>query len=265
MKVFIISVLLILTAGLSYWNFFPRGKFGPAALQVFSKPPGAQVSINDNSVGVTPYKNQGIKSGDIKLVVGTGSASFAKIIKLNPKVVTVVNRELSDNLFLQAGEILSLEAGAGLAISSTPDGAQVEIDDKKAGTAPAHIKDIQPGAHKVVISKDNFVSRAIQVEVHSGYQLTLEATLATTAESLAKILGSPLATPAATLAPKVKILSTPTGFLRVRDNPTFGAGEIGRVNPGEDLILLEEKPDWFKIRLVNNREGWISAQYAKKL
>lgn len=260
MKFLVILVLLVVTAGLSLWNFFPMGNAGPAALQVFSKPPGLPVSINDENVGVTPYKNQNLKAGEVKVTIGTGSATFAKIVKLNSRVSTVVNRELSDNLFLQAGEVLSLEAGAGLVVLSTPEGAKVLVDDKPVGETPLNLPDLEPGTHKVVVTATDFISRSVQVQVHKGYRLILDITLSASEESLRQT-----SSPAPSLLPKVKILSTPTGFLRVRSEPSSGAAEIAQVKPAEELQLLEEKPGWFKIRLGDSREGWISAQYAQKL
>ena len=265
MKFFGILILVVLTLALSFWNFFPREKEGPSGLQVFSRPAGTKVFLDGEAVGVTPYQNQNLKPAEVKLTIGTESASFTKLIKLAPKVFTIVNRELADNQFLQAGETLSLEPGVGLLVLSTPDGAEVEVDGQKIGKTPAKIEKIKPAEHKVVISKENYISRSVQIQVHSGYQLIADITLASTQENLAKTLGPTYATAAAKLLPKVKILPTPTGFLRVRDNPSFSGAEIFQVKPEDEFSLLEEKSGWFKIRLNDGREGWISSQYAEKL
>ena len=62
----------------------------------------------------------------------------------------------------------------------------------------------------------------------------------------------------------ITIQETPTGFLRVRKEPTVSSEEIGRVNPGETFTLIEEKTGWYKIELKDKQEGWVSSQYAKK-
>lgn len=264
MRFLIISILVIVAIGLTFWNFFPRVKTGPAALQVFSKPEGVQVFIDDKTVGVTPYKNQGLSAGEIRLSIGTEAARFAKTVRLTPGVFTIVNRELSDNPFLQAGEVLSLEAGFGLVVLSTPEGAEVTIDEQKMGATPVKFTEISPGAHKVVISAENYTSRSVQIQIHDNYRLILDVSLASTQESLAKTLGPTQGNLTPATLPKVKILDTPTGFLRVRDNPTLGGAEIAKVSPGEEYTLLEEKPGWFKIRLTDGRQGWVSAQYSQK-
>jgi uncharacterized protein YgiM (DUF1202 family) len=71
----------------------------------------------------------------------------------------------------------------------------------------------------------------------------------------------------------VEILSTPTGFLRVREEPSSLGKEIGQVEPGKNYVLVEtdEKTGWFKIEYLpaqageDGKVGWISNQYAKKL
>lgn len=64
---------------------------------------------------------------------------------------------------------------------------------------------------------------------------------------------------------KVKILTTPTGFLRVRTGPGTGFAEVARVNPGESYELLEEKTGWVKIKVSDTVSGWVSSQYATKI
>ncbi|MEK7660191.1 MAG: pilus assembly protein PilM [Patescibacteria group bacterium] len=62
----------------------------------------------------------------------------------------------------------------------------------------------------------------------------------------------------------VKILQTPTGWLNVRSGPGTTYAQVTRVNPGESYPLLEEKGDWYHIR-IGQQEGWIARQYAERL
>lgn len=64
---------------------------------------------------------------------------------------------------------------------------------------------------------------------------------------------------------KVKILSTPTGYLRVRSGPGTSYAEVTRVNPGESYELLEEKTGWVKIKVSETVSGWVSSQYTTKI
>jgi hypothetical protein len=64
---------------------------------------------------------------------------------------------------------------------------------------------------------------------------------------------------------EVRILDTPNGFLNVRSGPGTNHSVIQKVNPGESYELVDEEADWYKILLKSAKEGWIFAQYAKKL
>jgi len=59
-------------------------------------------------------------------------------------------------------------------------------------------------------------------------------------------------------------LDTPQGFLRVREEPSLSAGEIGQVNSGEEYEIIQEAKEWFQISF-NGKIGWVSAVYAQKV
>jgi len=59
---------------------------------------------------------------------------------------------------------------------------------------------------------------------------------------------------------EIIINTTPTGWLRVRETPE--GKEIGKVNPGEKYLLVEDAPGWFKIILSDGSFGWISKSYS---
>jgi hypothetical protein len=65
--------------------------------------------------------------------------------------------------------------------------------------------------------------------------------------------------------PYIIIKDTPTGFLRVRSEPSTTASEIGRVNPGEKYAIADTQNGWYKIVYNGTDEGWISGQYAEKV
>ncbi|MBI5306181.1 pilus assembly protein PilM [Candidatus Wolfebacteria bacterium] len=66
-----------------------------------------------------------------------------------------------------------------------------------------------------------------------------------------------------TITQKVKIQDTPTGWLNVRKGPGSNFDLILKIYPGEFYVLLEEKGDWYKIK-IDEKEGWINSQYASK-
>jgi uncharacterized protein YgiM (DUF1202 family) len=66
------------------------------------------------------------------------------------------------------------------------------------------------------------------------------------------------------VAQKITIKETETGWLKVREASSSSGKEITRVKPGEKYVLLNETTDWYQIDLGNNKNGWISATYASK-
>ena len=60
---------------------------------------------------------------------------------------------------------------------------------------------------------------------------------------------------------KVKVLATPTGWLRVRDSASLDGKEITRVNVGDTYTVLEEQTGWTKIKVSETVEGWVSSDY----
>ena len=61
----------------------------------------------------------------------------------------------------------------------------------------------------------------------------------------------------------VEIENTPTGWLRVRRTPR---GEIiGKVNVGEEYLLVEDGDGWYRIVLDNGDLGWVSKEYSSKI
>jgi uncharacterized protein YgiM (DUF1202 family) len=72
----------------------------------------------------------------------------------------------------------------------------------------------------------------------------------------------------------IQILTTPTGFLRVRSGPGATGSEIAQVKPGAQYPFLDEDvaTGWLEIQyevptagLPNGIEGWVSGQYVKKI
>lgn len=257
----ILVTFAISVAAFAAWTFFGPKFPKPQALQVFSNP-SSQVYLDNNPVGETPYSNNNVSKNDITLRLVASSAAWVGAVKLTPGTVSVVNRDLSDNPLFGAGEIITLEWGKGIFVVSIPDGAEVEVDGKKIGTAPILKEDIPPGDHRVVVSKEDHISRAVKLKTHPDFKLVLSVQLPLTQEKFAQLAGS---TASAKLVTKqAKILDTPTGFLRVRDQPSLAGAEIGKVNTGDSFAFLEEQPGWVKIRVPNPPvDGWVSSQYVK--
>jgi len=230
-----------------------------AGIRVESNPAG-EVFIDSQAGGKTPYQKEDLKKGDhLVEIKGDSALSWQGYVKLNPGTLTVVNRELSKSSTEASGEIITLEKGEGVSIISSPSGAEVSIDGIIKGKTPTLV-DITPGEHQFVLTKGNFLTRSIRSVVTAGFRLNLAVDLAVSEIDLTQIPTDPISSNSS-----VKVLDTPTGFLRVRSKANQSSVEISRVAPGDVLTLLDEVPNWKKVKLSDGKEGYVSAQYVEKL
>lgn len=229
-----------------------------AGIRVLSVPQGAQVFINDVDAGKTPYEDQELTTEEYSVKIQVDNNTWQGKIKLLPGTLTVINRELTNDSSSSAGEVLTLEKGSGVTIVSNPTDAIIEIDGKEYGRTPKSI-DISIGEHTFAIKKGNYLNRSIRATVPENYNLVLNVDLALSEADLTNI-----STPPITETPKVIIKNTPTGFLRIREKPSITSKEIGKVLPGDELVLVEEMEGWDKIRMSSGIEGYVSSTYVGK-
>jgi len=224
------------------------------------------VFLDGKHLGKTPFYSEQLKAGSHTLKITASEASFLTQITLRESTLTVVNRQLSDNFMAQSGEILSLEPQkTSLLVISEPGDADLTIDGQLVGKTPVLKDDIKEGEHKLQISREGYASREFAIKIVPNFQLSANITLASTTAKEVPI------TPAPTPVPKVQITATPQGFLRVRRDASLNSPEIGRVKPGDQFEIMQESPGWVKISFPaspaggESKQGWISAQYTKKL
>ena len=271
-KVLKICLIILSVLVVSFAVFFISTKVKPKMAGILIETiPTSTVLINSVQVGKTPYTGT-FDSGeiDLKLVPDTSDKPlivFETRLLLSPGIQTVVKREFGETLDLSSGEIISFEktgdGGPSLAVVADPDSAQVFIDGKSYGFTPTKTSQITASAHQVVVGLDGYLERTVNVKAISGYKLTLIVNLVKDVNKL-----EPTPVPSATPMPqiKVEILSTPNGFLRVREEPDINSKELVKVKTGERFLLIDDlQKDWFKIEYVASQSGWISSQYAKKL
>lgn len=244
------------------------------ALQVTSDPK-SNVYINGKKVGQTPFRTSELKdmyeAGDytIKLIPVSGNFSpFEQKIVISPKVLTVVDRNFGPT-GLENGSIISLKEisdkkDAQISIVSFPDSAQVYLDNNLEGQTPILLKNITESDHEIRLTREGYKDKISLIKTVLGYKLEMLIFMGINpniASASATINSSPSGL---MLSGKILILETPTGFLRVRENASLGSLEVARVKPGESYDLIEEKSNWYKIKIDDETSGWISSQYAKK-
>lgn len=260
-----------------------------------SSTPKAMVFIDGDQVGTTPYLNDKLYVGEhtVKLVpedTNDSLASWEGKVVLNPNVLTVINRNLGSTTQSSSGEVIWLEKinskdKSSITVVSLPDQAVVKIDGAPKGFSPITIDELNPGGYQIVVVSPGYEERAISAKTVAGYKLIINVQLAKRIEGIEeatpsgekleatptptiKITPTPKASPQPTITPPqkpyIKIKETPTGWLRVRTNPSTSATEVAKVKPGEMFPYLgEEENGWYKIEYEKDKEGWVSGVYAE--
>lgn len=236
---------------------------------------------------------------------GSKYLSWQGIVKLNSGIMTVVSRTLAESDDRSSGYVLSLEPTsekekAKISVISTPDSVVVNLDSEPKGFTPLALDDVSEGDRLITISSPGFKDETIKAKAVKGYKLMINVQLAKKAEEnlstdseeatgsaepspRASVKSSPKpsvkptssvkpssdkeATGSAEMAkPYVEIKDTPTGYLKVRSEPSTSGKEetvITKVLPGEVYKYIEaNESGWYKIEYQKGKQGWISAQYA---
>jgi Bacterial SH3 domain/PEGA domain len=280
MKKVLIIILPLIVAVIVFIGFeYVADKTGgKGALQVTSSPQ-SQVYLDSNYIGKTPLCNciaaNMIKVGEhnLKLVPLGDFPPFEEQITIVKSVLSVVDRTFGKSAYSE-GSIITLtlipdSKVAQMLIISAPDGATVAIDNTPSGKAPLLVKSITESDHEIKISKDGYTDKVIRVHTIAGYQLSAKIYLGVAQNvpsNSPSLSPTPLPTQSITptISPKVTILRTPTGFLRVRAQPSISSSEVAQVNPGDSFDLVSEQNGFYEIKLPNGQSGWVSSQYASK-
>lgn len=255
--IFIVAILVIGIIGFLVINGF--GKVKLASLEVDSNV-NLAVLVDGQSVGTTPYTGT-FPVKQITVTVG----SYETRVNLTPGVKTVVKRNFSEDLKNSSGMIASFEkndsSGSTLAVVTNPDGAIINFDGIAQGPAPININSAD-GDHKLEVSALGYETSDLSVNLVNGYKLIAVVDLAPSVTKPTPSLNSQ--TISSLNEVLVQILSTPTGFLRVRQEPNIASTEVGQVHPGEKYKFLSQdnQSGWYDIQLTASSSGWISNTYA---
>ena len=268
-----ISIVLVVAGFIIGVVLFVVGSFTPKSAGILIESiPAASVIIDGEQVGRTSYSGTR-KPGEItiKLIPESFEAPLAPFetkVTLVAGIETVIKREFGESDETSSGEIISFEKIGGkeasLAVVSIPDAAQISIDGSIRGFAPYKTSSIVPGEHQVIVYAPGYVEKSFSLRATEGYKLTAVVKLKPNGE---EVLSDESEEPEEPKQDEVEILSTPTGFLRVRSEPSTAGEEVAQVEPGDIYPYLETDEDtgWFKIEYEDEEEGWVSNQYAKKV
>lgn len=266
-------------------------------LVVYSSPDGT-VFINSKAEGRTPLSVE-LAAGTYTVKIIPNSLNPARAesavpwegkVQVFEKTDTYVRRELKGTENESGGEIVTLQKSQNIlekdkgeiAVKTTPGEAIISIDGQDMGVSPDSFLNVSSGVHDLSVYSSRFKRRSLQVQVVAGHVTTAEFSLGVDpdfekkypfgtlveASSSATLPNVPKTTraPTPTSVPeKVEVLDTPTGFLRVRLDPSLSGKEISQVKPGETYAYMSEENGWTKIKLTDGNEGWVSSDYVKEV
>ena len=278
----LIPIILATIIVFSIIKIFILADTGKGALQVTSKP-FSKVYLDDEYIGTTPLcrcePTNMLKNGEytLRLIPVDGKTKeFQDTIKIAKGVLTVVDRKFGVGVTSE-GSIVSLEAidekdKSELLVVTMPSKADVYLDSNYQGTSPHKASSVTDSDHALRIKKDGYKDKNVRIRTPKGFRLVAIIYLGLLDEIATPII-SPIASPSSALTPKpsivgtskITILKTPNGFLRVRSEPSLTSNEISRVIEGQSFDLIEEISGWYKIKLEDDKNGWISADYASKV
>ena len=270
-KLLFIVVPLVVIGAIAYFakDFITGALSGKSELKIDSQPTAA-VYINGESKGKTPFREK-LPTGvyEIKITPEESSLyAFDQKVKLNAGTQTYINFLPAAAEVNSSWDIITLETvkkgETEVTINSSVDASEVFLDGEKKGTTPLAFQNIDEGAHELRISSSGYFDDPIKIKVTSGYKLAIENHLGQTSEKMTEDTQNNTESEQTATGQTVLIKETPTGWLRVRGEPSTVGAEVGRVNPGEKYTLLEEKDGWFQIEYEEGKNGWISGQYAEK-
>lgn len=275
-------ILLIIPLGIAVLIFvgfqlFVSQNTGKGALQVTATPVSS-VYLDNVLIGKTPLCKcepadlQNAGEHTIRIVPEDSSLSpFEEKITITSGVLTVVDRTFGEGA-TSHGSIITLlplenKTGVEVLVLSFPEQADIFLDGSQKGKSPLSLTDVTASDHELRLTKNGYADKLVRIKTVAGYKLvtTVFLGLSTNSATPAAKFTEQIASESAQLdVPKITILETPTGFLRVRSEASLNSTEVGRVAPGFSFELLEEQTDWYKIKLDNGTEGWISTEYAQK-
>lgn len=278
-KLILLTILLVIFAIFIVTKFFILDNQSTLGKLKIISSPTTSVFIDNVAIGRTPFEDK-YKVGEfiLKLIPegnATETASWQGKIKIYKNALTYVNRELGSSDITSAGEIFTVSKMekspksskyGEIYVETEPTGAIVYLNNEEKGVAPLILADIIQGEQELSVFMPGFFRRTQKVNVVGGYRINASFKLAVDQSQTppTKPNGEKEATPGATVEKTyVLIKDTPTGWLRVREEPTLNASESGRVNPGDKFPLLEEQEGWYKIKIAT-MEGWISSTYSEK-
>jgi len=150
-----------------------KGRVPPAApaivagqINVDSNPAGAQIQIDGQSSGFTPFNLAGVNPGHHNITISkAGYATETRAVDVTSGSRSMISVQLAS-------------LSATVAANSTPPGAEVWIDGRNTGRlTPAQLSVDRPGSHTLEFRKQGYLDETAAVNLQIGQTFHLAPTL----------------------------------------------------------------------------------------
>jgi len=154
--------------GFVIWQFFRGGKLPAAALSINLSGPAAEVYLDGQLAGKTPFYSDTLGAGEVDARI----ASWSSRLTLTPGALTAVKLEFGAADPLTSAQILWLEKSeeSKISVVSRPEDATVTINGQGYGGTPLS-SPLSPGTYSVSVSKPGYITVSVRCQVQPGYKL----------------------------------------------------------------------------------------------
>jgi len=163
-----LALPFLLVVGYLGWRFVSSSEAAKAALSLNLQGAPQEVLLGGEVVGTTPFFSRTLAAGNWEIRVASWSARLA----LTPGTLTAVNLDLGPNAFLSKEEVLWLEESeeTRVAITTSPEGAEVRLDGQSYGISPLSLP-ISSGTYELAVSREGYEGVNLKIQVQPGYKL----------------------------------------------------------------------------------------------
>lgn len=141
----------------------------------------AEIFLNDESKGPTPFQDDNLSAGEYTLKLVSGEQTYQTKITLTGGTQTTLKREFGPSGAFSSSDLLWFEKtprSTAVSITSEPDGAQIKMDGKSVGETPVIVENVESGSHDLSISFDGFETKKLNIKVGEGFSLRISSKLA---------------------------------------------------------------------------------------
>lgn len=140
----------------------------------------AEVSLNGNFIGVTPFETRDIAVGDNKVTVKSKERQYDLSVGFLPNSQVVIKRDLGVSDLFSSGYNMWFEkspAATSLSVISEPSEATVFLDNSEVGKTPYSSNNLTEGDYDLRIEYTDYEPQSVRISVKKGFNLNVSAKL----------------------------------------------------------------------------------------